>query len=27
LIVISYGPTLFELIRSAQLTSPGFKAW
>lgn len=27
LIVIAYGPTLFELIRSAQLTSPGFRPW
>jgi len=27
LILIAYGPILFELIRTAQLTSPGFKVW
>jgi cytochrome c oxidase subunit 1 len=27
LILIGYGPILFELIRTVQLTSPGFKVW
>lgn len=27
LIVIAYGPTLFDLIQSAQLTAPGFRPW
>jgi cytochrome c oxidase subunit I len=27
LIVIAYGPVLFDLIRNINLTSPGFKVW